>query len=223
MLESMEEVESRLGWCANLRKCMQKLDIQLNAGQDIDERMVMDRAQAMWVSRLGSMTRVESVRSIPDSVSKDFKAITYFSWFAAEMGPDRKFWFHLNRADLIKTVARYRMGNSWLEIESGRYQRVPRSLRVCPCSTCIGALRREDEAHLMVCPLYEGLREKYMFNFGVANEGDNGDDDEYDADTFAEDCIREFMNVPDDAKRYWGRVAGFLLSSKRIRDADMQH
>lgn len=187
----------------------------MSVEQGLDEALIMDKARALHLARLGDVHGVESVRKVPDHMSKDFKSITYLSWFASDVETKGKFWYHLNRADFIRVVAQYRLGNSWLEIESGRYRRVPRSQRVCPCSTCVGANRREDEAHLLVCPLYEQLREKYGFCLtGIR------DDDE---DRWAEMRMHEFMCVPDDARRYWGRVAGFLLESKRLREGDLMH
>ena len=66
----------------------------------------------------------------------------------------------------------------------------------------------------MVCPLYEQLRAKYKFHLS-----DRGDVDE---DEWAETRMCEFMHEPENARRYWGRVAGFLLCSKRLRDDDVK-
>jgi len=214
MVESGEDEFSGCSWVANMRRCMHRLEVQVNAGQYLNEALILDKAKALYLARLGNIDGVDSVRRVPDHLSKDFKAITYLSWFASDMGPKGKFWYHLNRADFISVVARYRLGNSWLEIESGRYRRIPRSQRVCPCSTCRGVPRREDEAHLLVCPLYEQLRAKYRFHLSDIS----GDDE----DDWAELRVREFMDVPEDPRRYWGRVAGFLLCSKRLRDDDLK-
>ena len=53
------------------------------------------------------------------------------------------------------TIAKFRLSDHVLEIEKGRFRRLPRSERVCPfCPSCI-----EDESHfLLTCPNYNILR-----------------------------------------------------------------
>jgi hypothetical protein len=88
---------------------------------------------------------------------------------------------------------------------------VPRSSRVCACSTCLGLGCREDEAHLLECPLYKDLLCKYHFDmFGVDNED-------------VESRFRQFMTPPDEqVPRFWGRMAGFLMHARVIRCLDLE-
>ena len=53
------------------------------------------------------------------------------------------------------SLAKFRSGTAPIKVETGRYQNLDLSERVCfHCASCI-----EDEEHvLMVCPIYEDLR-----------------------------------------------------------------
>ena len=56
------------------------------------------------------------------------------------------------------------MGSHWLNVETQRFEKqyVPRGLRVCKCCDlqC-----REDELHMINCPFYADLRDKYHSTF----------------------------------------------------------
>ena len=63
-------------------------------------------------------------------------------------------------------MAQLRTGSHWLRIETGRWQKLERSQRVCP--HC-GAAAVEDEAHMVFdCAMYAGLRQQFadLFTMG---------------------------------------------------------
>ena len=199
-------------WVSDFMRCLGKLDVPIGANMQVNEAAVIERAQNMWLSRQGCAQAVQCVRDIPDNVHQNIKAITYLSWFASDVDVKCRFWYNLDVANQIKVVARFCMGCSWLNIEAGRWQRIPRSERVCQCTTCVGQGVREDEAHILECPLYNNLLTKYHL-MRV-----NGD-----ARTNIEDRFRCLMSPPGDyVGRYWGRIAGFLMHAKKLRKLDME-
>ena len=115
------------------------------------------------------------------------------------------FWYNLDKFPHIQMVAKYQLGFHWLNIKTERRNRahVPRSTRVCRCCD-MG--EREDEAHLLACPCYEALRQRFGFT------------------TVCDDVNEQmwhFMRAPECPDRdYWIRVARFLFCARRVR-ADM--
>ena len=99
-----------------------------------------------------------SVRAAPVSFSKGFKLYTYQSWFEYDEWIRKETWaFHLHTHDRIRVMAQFRLGSHWLAIQQARFARIPRQRRCCPfCPRKI-----EDELHLLECPSYAELREKY--------------------------------------------------------------
>ena len=190
-------------WAAQLGSCVAKCGVTMPVRGDLffDVESVISTARERWLSRIGHMSSIlegvdrgpSQVRARSDDDRKGFKALVYFRWFAAEDGDLRStFWYNLNRPEQISTVACFRMGCHWLDVENGRISRprVPRSQRTCKCC---GLGAREDEIHVLHCPLYVGLRWKHgMF---LKFEG---------VEVIGEDkMMREDMNItssPSDAR-----------------------
>jgi hypothetical protein len=212
MLESTEILAGPgSSWAADFFQCLQKLGVSAGVDNLVDEQSVIQRARDLWLSRQGCVQAVERVRDIPDTVHKNIKATTYMTWFASGRDSRSRFWYHLDMRSHIKIVAKFRMGCSWLNIETGRWQKVPRSGRVCGCSTCVGMGRREDEAHLIECPLYMPLLTKYHLDECIRDDMD------------IEQRFRGFMTPPEEGLgQFWSRVAGFLLHARKLRKCDLE-
>jgi hypothetical protein len=187
-------------WVKDLMRCLDRLGVHLRVRDCISVKEVEDKAYHMWLSRFGVLDSGLAVRDIPERDRRNFKVLTYLRWFATDDPVYERFWFHLHRADMVKVVAQYRMGSHWLDIETGRLNGIPRYQRVCRCC----GSEREDEAHLLVCPVYEELR----IDYNVVGEDDDS----------VESRMVHFMTPHEDVGAYWYRTAGFLLQAKRARD-----
>ena len=150
------------------------------------------------------------IREIPDSEHKGFKLKKYLRWFSKGADTDLKdrFMYHLVDKDLVQAMARFRMGVHWLNSECMRKgadgRMVARSDRVCPCCSS-GA--REDEMHILECPHYQDIRLRYSGLFPVVEDG---------VVVWDDDCMNKLMNG-DGSRRFWNRLASFLLACKRSR------
>lgn len=72
-------------------------------------------------------------------------------------------------AEKVKVLARFRMGQHRLAVETGRYSKPKVSRRDRACCVC-GSNQVEDENHLVFhCPAYEPLREQYHELFDYAD------------------------------------------------------
>ena len=200
-------------WVGHLAKCVGKFGVDLFGRSDfiLDVNEVLDVAQAQWQARmLGNLQPEDGVRGMVRSLSDDvhvgFKTITYFRWFAdVESDIKTTFWYALNRPEQISTVARFRMGCHWLNIENDRIAKpyTPRSRRLCRCCE-MGV--REDELHVLECPLYQDLRCAH----GVLS---------YKGVCGSEDTVmKEHMNSSDIGGAFWNRMASFLIRCKFKRE-----
>lgn len=104
------------------------------------------------------------VRSCPITRHRGFKLLTYKQWFHGcdQHHLNSHTWTHLATYEQVRTVALFRLGAHWLNIERQRYHpnRVEhRNARLCKCCN-LGVV--EDEAHfLLYCPCYDSLRKHY--------------------------------------------------------------
>ena len=148
------------------------------------------------------------VRSRSDQERDGFKLLTYSTWFDDQQGDVKStFWFNLNRPEQIKTMACFRLGSHWLNVETERFGKpiLPRSQRLCKCCK-LGA--REDELHLLYCPLYVGLR----FTHGISFQS-NIDEDV---------CMKSSMNCRGNALDFWNNLANFLIRCKSLREEHLK-
>ena len=216
MQESCEMASGGLRecWAGQLARCLGKFGVDLFARSDriVDVDEVLDVAQAQWQAGMFSTlqpegwTRGTTVRSLPDEARVGFKTLTYFRWFADE-GSDigSAFWYALNRPEQITTVARFRMGCHWLNIENDRIAKtyIPRSHRLCRCCD-MGV--REDELHVLECPLYQDLRCAHRIL-------------SYDGAGDSEDTVmKEHMNSIDNPGVFWNCMASFFIRCKFKRE-----
>jgi hypothetical protein len=200
-------------WVGHLAKCLGKFGVDLFGRSDfiLDVNEVLDVVHAQWQARmLGRLQPEDGVRGMVRSRSDDarvgFKTLTYFRWFAdGECDIKSTFWYALNRPEQITTIARFRMGCHWLNIENDRIAKTytPRSLRLCRCCD-MGV--REDEMHVLECPLYQDLRCAH----GVLSyNGVGGNEDA---------VMQEHMNGSDNAVAFWNCMASFLIRCKFKRE-----
>jgi hypothetical protein len=150
------------------------------------------------------------VREVPDSEHLGFKLKKYLQWFSygANMDAKQRYIYHLFDQDLVQTMARFRMGAHWLNAECMRKgadgKVVARSNRLCPC--CLSGAR-EDELHVLECPYYQDIRLRYNGLFPVYEDGVVTDDE----------GMNKLMNG-DGSRRFWNKLAHFLLACKRSRE-----
>jgi hypothetical protein len=185
---------------------LSQINVQLNLDGKIDEGKVAEKVYNLWFDNRTEDAQsllTRKVREVPDEVTDGFKVFTYLKWFASKDDVKDRFWFHLNRFDHIQVVAQYRMGCHWLNIDTGRMGsvHVPRIRRIC---TCCDSGEREDELHLLDCPVYAGLRQEHVVDVDI--------DDEDDA------RMRNFMLLPEQCHDHWSKIAKFLLKSKVVRN-----
>ena len=63
-------------------------------------------------------------------------------------------------------VTRFRVSSHNLAVESGRWSRIPRELRLCPCGSGV-----QDEEHVLcTCPLTKFIRVNNEFSFNSASQ-----------------------------------------------------
>jgi hypothetical protein len=216
-------------WAARLQACLRrdyKADFVLPQGDGVesslDEQGIMREVKGKWWDKLKaklppvdgqSAQTMSVVRSVPDECHDGFKLLTYFRWFAPTDSDMRKsFWYTLSRKEHISVVAKFRMGVHWLNIDAGRMHNcMPRSQRLCKCCDLRS---REDELHVLSCPLYRELRAQYTETVFREQIGEAA---VRDMDLLMKTC----MNPPAkmyEYKDYWEDLAGFLIRSRFARD-----
>ena len=158
-------------WSFSFTKCMDELGIAWSDAHgtphkvnlpDLEHRMAERWHQHEWehIDDIGTAWSLQpcAVRAAPDGFSRGFKLYTYASWFAPGDWIRGESWTrHLTRADHVRVMAQFRLGSHWLQVQQGRFMRIPRSQRCCThCPGCV-----EDEAHILQCPKYSDLRQRY--------------------------------------------------------------
>jgi hypothetical protein len=141
-----------------------------------------------------------AVRAAPASFSQGFKLLVYDRWMAR--GGDwvrKESWtYHLQGRSDVCTVAKFRLGDHWLNVQRERLRGVARAERCCP--RCPGVV--EDEMHIMECPLYSGPRQRFLLACGGFVASDAG--------------MRAAMNGTERA--FWVALARFLHDCMRGRE-----
>jgi hypothetical protein len=189
-------------WAANFKLCLKRGGVELL--QRLDTEDIMSTAMARWWSSIVPRKAPDvemAVRSVPDEESNGFKWHTYRKWFAP-FDAILPFWKVLHQKDHISCMSKFRMGASWLNIETLRYTGTPRSDRLCNCcnSQC-----REDELHMITCALYSDIRAGYPELFPVW------------LDLSSDSAVREFMNPPLNPSGFWEEFAIFLMACRERR------
>jgi hypothetical protein len=165
-------------------------------------RIIVDN----WKMKLWSKLFVHEgeVRDVSDRQRNGFKLFAYNRWFAHdEWRCERSFTFHLFDQKQIQAVAQFRMGAHWLNTECMN-RSVPRSNRICAC--CVHRVR-EDEMHVMECPCYADIRERYS-QVCLGNSSDNS--------IITDHKMWNMMNGDCD-NIFWERFSNFILKCRERR------
>ena len=82
--------------------------------------------------------------------------------FKSNLSVENYLLLHIPRR-LRVALAKFRVGNHDLEIEKGRYVKVPVDERFCKLCLTLNENHIEDEYHVLLkCPFYEDLRKIYL-------------------------------------------------------------
>jgi hypothetical protein len=143
--------------------------------QRLDVEGILDCAKSLWSMDIAKSLPSDgecllqqavvgsAIRSRGDDERQGFKLLKYKMWFLDESCELRNtFWFNLNRYEQISDIARFRMGSHWLNVEMGRFNGIPRSKRLC---SCCDRSEVEDEMHLLICPMYDHIRNNLDVSF----------------------------------------------------------
>ena len=135
--------------------------VNLHAPAPVSEAQVEKAMQARWLGELAACEK-SKVHHYVHVVRGGIGAEQYqpAAYLAAVADRPRRV-----------RLAQLRTGSHWLRVETGRWQQLERSQRVCP--HC-GSAAVEDEAHMVFdCALYAGLRQQYadLFTLGDRNLG----------------------------------------------------
>jgi hypothetical protein len=160
-------------WAFHFTTCMNELGImwqnENGSPQPVDLSSICTRMEQKWhatdwdvvdnVHDEWSLDQ-QAVRAAPMSYSTGFSRFTYMNWFAAEEWVRNEHWStHLHKREHINAVAQIRLGSHWLDIQQGRMARPRRPRNMRCCKHCAGIV--EDEAHLLECPGYADLRQRF--------------------------------------------------------------
>ena len=173
------------------------------AGERLSPGGVQKRLHALWVEHSGAAAlrfNRTAVRAIPDDESAGFTLATYLNRFYCAPGKGESYVYHVHRPQRVEALARMRLGSHGLNIDAGRRLggvRVPRVQRLCPC--CV-MCEVEDELHVVQCPAYVDIRQRFADLFeGLPNVHTWGDTE-----------LRRFMNR-GNSKNDWNMLADMLI------------
>ena len=194
-------------WGAAWRAVMDGLGPAFGAAVRAGERLppggVQKRLHALWVEHSGADAlrfNRTAVRAIPDDESAGFTLASYLNRFYCAPGKGESYVYHVHRPQRVEALARMRLGSHGLNIDAGRRLggvRVPRAQRLCQC--CV--MREvEDELHIVQCPAYVDIRQRFAELFeGLPNVHTWGDTE-----------LRCFMNR-GTSKDDWNKLADMLI------------
>ena len=98
-----------------------------------------------------------------DSLSNMPKLTTY-SLLKSQLNPEPYLTLCIP-FKIRSAIAKFRISNNNLEIETGRHENLEVNGRLCKLCASVNMLNVEDEYHvLMVCPFYQDLRNVYIEN-----------------------------------------------------------
>jgi hypothetical protein len=217
MAESVELARSGVKdcWAGHLSACLRRYDVDiLNMDEEggIDIKAVTVVACDQWLKRISGTLPQQCgnsfVRSRKDDERDGFKTITYLSWFSCEDSLKKSFWHNINKLEHIKVVARFRMGSHWLNVENDRISKkyVPRSRRLCKCCKLNV---REDELHVIYCPVYFEFRCAHNLLFAAGWWRPPNEDT----------IMNNIMNCREGSPReFWHSMATFLIKCRIKRE-----
>ena len=196
-------------WAWHFVACMDGLGLTWRSTTgvllEVPKRMLYEAMQRKWeawerkhvqavLSQDPAWARAAcAVRAAPPSFSQGFKLFVYERWFAADKWVKKEHWtYWLREPQHIRTMAQFRMGSHWLEIQAGRGERRHRAARCCRvCVDCV-----EDELHVLECPLYADIRRRLGVLPSVWTDAE----------------VRKVMNKK--TQEDWVQLADFLLACR---------
>ena len=214
----MSSTDRKRLWSHHFIICMQRLGLtwadEQGAPRMIDVNNLGTQMMARWTEKEWKKVQQVTdeaawfmdpvaVRSAPSTFTDGFKLFTYQSWFQPDEWVRKESWMlSLHAPERIRVMAQFRLGSHWLAVQQGRFARTPRHQRCC--AHCPG--QREDELHLLECPRYAELRNRY--NICTWHE------------RMTDMHINEQFNMQD--ARDWNRLAEFLVRCKQLKNQDIQ-
>lgn len=213
-------------WAAQFAKCLRREGVHLQYNSLLNANSITKSMHDRWWCHItrGYLNYAYDVRGVPDDVHKGFKHATYMKWFHSNStGKHHTFWYNLNDFSQIKAVAQFRLGSHWLNIERGRYTHsVRRSQRICKCCDMKD---REDEVHLLACPMYFDIRDKHAHIFKeFPREGMSDIPRSIDVTSIQDVHVNLYMNpsvvdiTSGNCKLFWYTFARVLMKCREKRD-----
>jgi hypothetical protein len=156
-----------------------------------------------WKHWLELPANAQQLRSIPTDSRTGFQSATYRHYFCTGIHDKHEgFTRHLHIPTQIQALARFRMGSHDLNIVRGRHAQVARHNRVC---TLCDTQSREDEMHILECPAYQDVRDRFMGLFPAGFE------------QVDEASMRVIMNPGRDEGDKWRMLADFISCCMSVR------
>ena len=145
----------RTNWASEVKKLLYRYgfgyawDNQENLENDVflDEfkTRVFDNDKQVWSASMSNMPKLRTL-----------------VLFKSNLSVENYLLLHIPRR-LRVALAKFRVGNHDLEIEKGRYVKVPVDERFCKLCLTLNENHIEDEYHVLLkCPFYEDLRKIYL-------------------------------------------------------------
>ena len=110
-------------------------------------------------------------------------------------------------ATQIQALARFRMSSHDLNIVRGRHAQVARHNRVC---TLCDTQSREDEMHILECPDYQDVRDRFIGLFPAGFQ------------QIDEASMRVVMNPGRDEGDKWRMLADFISCCMSVRKGALE-
>ena len=161
------------------------------------------------------------IREWRDGDRSRFKHHKYKQWFACGKNGsiprigwhDGTFSEQLHNCSMIRSVAAFRLGYSWLGVETLRSEIPQRSLRVCRlCSKN----EIEDEVHFLNCEAYNNIRERFPLVFTGASYTSLRTCWEHGScDVRMDTAMKNLMSTSVDG--FWNSLGAYLIMARKVR------
>jgi hypothetical protein len=155
-------------WAGHLHEFLGKYDIQLELNESVPKGETEMIFKEKWMNTQRSLfpSPDDTIRSLTDDERTGFRHRVFWEWFWDGCDHDHDpWWYTLNDKQLIKAMAKLRLGTHNLEINTGRWEKTKRSARVCKyCEQKGHGSVVGDEVHMVFeCPQHQVGREQLNF------------------------------------------------------------
>ena len=139
---------NKLSWTTSFRALLEPLGWTWNGPVVIDLKLLAEVRDRYTASHH------EIISRSPENIK-----LSKYSMLKTEKYCMQPYLASIKDREVRKSMAKFRVGSHWLEIQQGRFTRTERTLRTCKkCSS--GSV--EDENHMLFhCPAYQHVRVKY--------------------------------------------------------------